>query len=95
MDISNVLILVFIGTLACMLSGFMGALAGCHCCKAGEINFTYAEIAAPNFSHGGCLGLKPSLRLLPSTVNLFFGILPLYSATGMIDGFYKFILNEL
>ncbi len=130
MDASTLLILLLIGVMAGILSGFIGVgggiiivpalvyflgfpqhmaqgtslalmlppigvLAVYNYHKAGEINFTYAAVIAAAFLIGGYLGSKLSLRLSPSTVKFFFGLLMLYASIRMIWGSYKSFIDEL
>lgn len=130
MDASTLLILLLIGVMAGILSGFIGVgggiiivpalvyflgfpqhmaqgtslalmlppigvLAVYNYHKAGEINFTYAAIIAAAFLIGGYLGSKLSLRLSPSTVKFFFGMLMLYASLRMIWASYKSFIDEL
>jgi uncharacterized membrane protein YfcA len=130
MDASTLLILLLIGVLAGILSGFIGVgggivivpalvyflgmsqhmaqgtslalmlppiglLAVYNYHKAGEINFSYAAVIAVAFIVGGFVGSKLSLKLSPSAVKFFFGLVMLYAAVRLIGTSYKSFFDEL
>lgn len=129
MSTQTVLILVSIGLLSGILSGFVGVgggiiivpaliyslgmsqysaqgtslfvlllpvgvLAVNNYWKAGNINWKFGMIIAITFIVGGYIGSKLSLKISPSLVKLFFGIIMAYASFRFIMSGYNGLSND-